>query len=58
MLEGLPLGESWESKVRQEKENKLLEKKGVALKTFWYRDEGVIPDWLLVSLLDVLIRVQ
>ena len=29
MLEGLPLGESWESKVRQEKENKLLEKKGV-----------------------------
>ena len=58
MLEGLPLGESWESKVRQEKENKLLEKKGVALKMFGYRDEGVLPDWLLVSLLDILLRVQ
>ena len=57
MLEGLPLGESWERKVRQEKENKLLEKRCVALKMFWYRDEGVIPDWLLVSLLDVSIRV-
>ena len=58
MLEELPLRESWESKVRQEKENKLLEKNGVALKMFWYRDEGVLPDWLLVSLLDILLRVQ
>jgi len=58
VLEGLPLGESWESEVRQEKENKLLEKKGVALKTLWYKDGGVLPDWLLVSLLDISLRVQ
>ena len=50
------MGKSWESKVRQEKENKLLEKKGVALKTLWYKDGGVLPDWLLV-LLDISLRV-